>query len=115
MNIFAISLKTIPSTQLLAELNALLTPDVEGLVVGMPLNLKGEQHRKAQDIIGVISTIKTEFPDLKIFEIDERFTSKIAQQLLIQSGIKKEKRKEKGLIDAKAAELILQTFLDQRR
>lgn len=81
----------------------------------MPFNLKGEKHNKAQDIIKVIETIKNAFPDLKIVEIDERFTSKIAQQLLIESGMKKEKRKEKGLIDAKAAALILQTFLDQRK
>lgn len=115
MNIFAISLKTVPSAQLIQELKTLITTECEALIVGMPFNLKGEKHTKAQDILKVIETLKTAFPDLKIIEIDERFTSKIAQQLLIESGIKKEKRKEKGLIDAKAAALILQTYLDQRK
>jgi len=114
LNIFAISLDTIPAPSLLTELKKIINPDCEGLVVGLPLNLKGEKHHKALQIETTIAKIQTEFPSLKIISIDERFTSKLAQQYIIASGIKKEKRREKGLVDAKAAAIILQSYLDQK-
>lgn len=55
------------------------------------------------------------FPDKPIHRVDERFTSKMAFQSMIDSGLKKKQRQNKGLIDTISAALILQTFLDTRR
>ncbi|MEQ8425443.1 MAG: RuvX/YqgF family protein, partial [Cyclobacteriaceae bacterium] len=54
------------------------------------------------------------FPDLPVKEVDERFTSKIAFQTMIDGGMKKKDRREKGNVDKISATLILQTYLDSQ-
>jgi len=112
LDILATPLKTIPAGTLLAELKNLITPEVKGLVVGMPYNLKGQTEQKAKSILAIIETIRDAFPDLLIIPFDERYSSKIAQQQILASGRGKKARQEKGLVDRQAAAIILQDYLD---
>ena len=62
-----------------------------------------------------VEELGNQFPDIDIYMIDERFTSKIASQTIAKSGKTKKKRQEKGLIDTVAAVLILQDFMKMKQ
>lgn len=83
-------------------------------VVGMPRQMDGSDSQSAQHVKGFVRTLRRKFPDVEITTIDERFTSKMAAGSIAQSGLSKSKRQEKGLIDAVAATLILQSYLERR-
>ena len=85
------------------------------IVVGMPLNLKGEKGQKAVEVERFMEKLKEAF-GIELVVWDERFTTKMAQQTLIDMGTrKKERRENKGRVDAMAAALILQSFMDQTK
>ena len=65
------------------------------------------------DILKFINKLTNKYPTIPIKRVDERFTSKMAFQTMIDSGMSKEKRKNKALIDEISATIILQTYLDQ--
>ena len=86
--------------------------DIEFAVVGMPLNLKGEEGVKAAEVRRFIDELK-EHLGLEVVIWDERFTTSLAHHYRLASGIgKKQRRNKKERIDAAAAALILQGFLD---
>ena len=85
------------------------------VVVGMPYTLKGEKGMKAEEVDKFVGTLKEKL-GLEVVTLDERFTSSIAKQTLIQMGTtKKQRRTDKGKIDAMASAIILQSFLDQTK
>lgn len=84
---------------------------VETIVVGEPKRLHGEASQIEEFIAKFILKINQSLPNIKVVRVDERFTSKMAFQSLIDSGVKKSKRKEKGLVDEVSATLILQSYL----
>ena len=89
--------------------------DIGLVVIGMPFTLKGEKGIKAEEVDKFIARLKEKL-SVDIVPWDERFTSRIAQQTLIQMGTtKKQRRTDKGKIDAMASALILQSFLDQTK
>jgi putative Holliday junction resolvase len=61
-----------------------------------------------------VNFFKKEFPDIKVERVDERFTSKMAFQTMIESGISKKARRNKALVDQISATIILQSYLDSR-
>lgn len=92
--------------------NYIKDEDVETFVVGKPLQMDGTASQSAQHIVGFIRKLKKVYPGIQIIEIDERFTSKIASRIIAESGLKKSKRQEKGLVDSVAATIILQTYME---
>ena len=100
----------------LTALSEIIEAENVGLVVvGMPLNLKGEKARKAQEVEGFIEHL-SESTGAEIVQWDERFTTSIARQTLLEMGTKKqERRREKGRVDAMAAAILLQGYLDSRK
>jgi len=90
------------------------TQGIHLIVVGMPLNLKGEKAQKAQEVEKFIERLKEE-SGREIVVWDERFTSAMAQQTLRSMGTKKSDRRKKGQIDSMAAAIILQSFLDSTK
>jgi len=86
--------------------------DVEGFVLGKPLNLNNELNEIAVEISKFKELLSKIFPDKYIEEIDERFTSKMAFQSILDSGTKKKKRQDKSLIDVVSAVIILQNYLE---
>jgi RNAse H domain protein, YqgF family len=87
---------------------------VDEVVIGLPIDLKGNMSEVEQDIQKFIEEFKSEFPEVSVVRFDERFTSKIASYFISQSGKNKKQRQEKGLIDKVSATLILQQYLEQK-
>jgi len=88
--------------------------NVEAIVVGLPVDLKGNISEVETDILGFIENFKKEFPQIEVHRLDERFTSKMASFFISQSGKSKKQRQQKGLIDKVSATIILQNFLEQK-
>lgn len=88
--------------------------EVEAFVVGQPFRLDGRASDIETEILSFIEKLKKEFPDTPIHRVDETFTSKISQQSLIDSGVKKKDRRNKRLLDSVSATLILQDYLASR-
>ncbi len=86
--------------------------EVDGFVVGMPVNLNGADTDATSHVRGFLKRLKAQFPDKKIIEADERFTSKMAAAAILQSGAKKKDRRQKGNIDKVSAAIILQSVLE---
>jgi putative holliday junction resolvase len=87
--------------------------DVGILVVGLPLNLKGREEQKAVEVRSFIEELKKTV-EIPIRTWDERFTSTMAKQALIDMGIGRKKRREKSRVDQIAAAVLLQSFLDAK-
>ena len=91
------------------------TEGISLVIVGMPLTLKGQKGKKAEEVDQFISRLKQE-TSLEVVTWDERFTTSIAQRTLIEMGTKKkDRRNKKHNIDAMAASIILQSFLDSTK
>ena len=83
------------------------------IIIGKPYDLKGNLSVLEENIISLIKLLKTKFPDIFVYRIDERFTSKIAKQTIAISGASKIKRRNKENIDKISATLILQSYLNK--
>jgi len=103
--------------------NALLIPfltdyiskeSVDKIVIGYPLNLDGSETHITSDVEQFINKLNKLFPSVIVIKEDERFTSKMAVRALIDSGVKKMKRRDKKLIDKMSAVLILQSYLEHK-
>lgn len=86
--------------------------EVDTFVVGKPLQKDGSQALVEVDIKNFIKKLQNQFPSQSIERHDERYTSKIAFQSMIDGGLKKKQRADKGMIDQVSATIILQSYLD---
>ena len=115
MQIIASALDTVETNKVLGFLNNYFQLNkVESIVVGLPKDLKGNMNELEVEISIFVENFKKTFPEISVFRIDERYTSKMASFYISQSGKSKKKRQEKGLIDRVSATLILQNFLEQK-
>ncbi len=86
------------------------------VVVGYPLNLSGGKSKQTEIVEGFIDELREKLPEnVELVKWDERLTSKMAESFVIDSGMKKKKRREKSNIDILSAVFILQSYLDSRR
>jgi len=114
LNLFAQPLTTIFSTEFESWIKTYLQKEtLSAFVVGMPKRLSGEDTHSTERVRQFIDWLKQNFPEIPVYTIDERYSSKEAQDQIIQMGKTKIQRREKGLIDTVAATLILQTYLQQ--
>ena len=115
LGIFASALDTIDSTKLIDYLKNYATAErILAFVVGYPVNMNGEPSEAQADVDVFLGKLKTAFPEVPVHLEDERFTSVLAQRVMIDGGMKKSERREKGSVDRISAALILQGFLDRR-
>lgn len=117
LQIIAQALETIPNNSRTFEAIAEIVQreQVGCVVVGMPLNLKGEKAQKAQEVMEFMKQLQKNI-DIEILTWDERFTSSLAHDTLLRMGTKKkERRTNKGRVDSMAAAIMLQSFLDSRK
>ena len=115
MKIIASGLDTVETRFLMDFLKKYtIENSVEAIVVGLPVDLKGNISEIETDILGFIENFKKEFPQIEVHRLDERFTSKMASFFISQSGKSKKQRQQKGLIDKVSATIILQNFLEQK-
>lgn len=89
--------------------------DVSTIVMGKPTQLNGEDSENMRRIEPFFNRLKKLFPEKNIVYYDERFTSVLAHQAMITSGIGKKARQNKGLVDQISATIILQDYLESKR
>ena len=115
LQIIATGLDTLPTPQLRDWLAKTVgQEEIEAILVGYPTRMDGSDSHVTEEVRELIHHISTKFPQIHVHKWDERFTSKLAMDALIQSGISKKKRREKGRIDQMSAVLMLQEFLQGR-
>jgi putative Holliday junction resolvase len=90
------------------------SPGVAGFVLGWPLQADGTPSSSMKEVRQVELWLQQTFPTVPIFHQDEFGSSQEAMQQMVQSGIAKKKRAQKGAVDSTAAAVILQRYLDQR-
>lgn len=88
---------------------------VEAVVVGYPRKLNNEASEAVRYINPFLRKFQQKYPEMKLELADERFTSKLAFQTMIDGGLKKEKRQDKALVDGISATIILQSYLEEER
>jgi putative Holliday junction resolvase len=116
LRIIATPLETVLTHELLPFLkNYLLREVVDEFIIGMPKTLKNEDSEIAPEVRKFILILKRAFPDKPVHEVDERFTSSMAQRAMIEGGMKKKDRQVKGNADKISATIILQSFLNTIR
>lgn len=112
MKMIASGLKTVDSRILMEELKSLIPKEsIDTLVVGEPKFTDGKPMQLEKNILFFIEDVQKLFPNLNIVRMDERFTSKMAFQTMIDSGLKKKQRQNKGLVDEISATILLQNYL----
>jgi len=89
--------------------------NVETVVVGYPKQMNNEASESVRYINPFLKKFQIQYPDMKLEILDERFTSKMAFQTMIDGGLKKQKRQDKALVDGISATIILQGYLEQKR
>lgn len=113
--IIASPLGVVPTEQLVPFLVDYINREkVDILVVGEPRDLRGRDTNSSNKVREFYRRLRNKFPAIPIHLVDERFTSKIAQDAMIRGGMKKKDRRNKGNIDKISATLILQSFLERR-
>jgi len=83
-----------------------------GIVVGWPLTPQGEPTHATPLVIEYMKQLEKKCRGVKLYKHDERYTSKQAMKLMVESGVPKKKRHKKGRLDQAAAALILNQFLE---
>lgn len=92
----------------------LKTEQVQTFVVGKPKQMDGTDSQSASHVLGFVRRLRKTYPQINVEELDERFTSKMASAVILESGVKKSKRKDKGIIDTVSATILLQDYLSSR-
>jgi len=102
--------------EIIQELEKIINEkEIDAIVVGYPINMKGEKTSTTLLVDKFINELKKKFPNIAIEKLDERLTSKMAQQTLILSGTKKSDRQKKSNTDLISATILLQNYLDMKR
>ena len=115
LQIIASGLTTIPSETAIAFLIDYFSKEnVSKVLIGEPKQMNGEPSESTPIIEKFVTAFKTAFPEIQIIRVDERFTSKMAIKTMIDSGLKKKQRQNKGLVDEIAATILLQDYLTRK-
>ena len=113
VRIIATALTTVETSHALAYIKEYCArEEVDLFVVGDARHMDNTPSESMQLIEPFVAKLRETFPDKEIARVDERFTSKMAFQTMIDSGLKKKQRRDKGMIDQIAATLILQTYMN---
>ena len=116
MQMIAFGLTTVASETAISFLKDYFGKEkVEKVILGEPKQMDGTPSQSAEIINKFLETFKSNFPDMPVERVDERFTSKMAFQTMIDSGLKKKQRQNKALVDEIAATIILQDYLRYKK
>lgn len=110
--IIATGLKTVETPKLISFLKDYFSKEeVELVIVGMPVNWDDTATHATPLVQKFIKEFQKNFTSIPIKEVDERFTSKLASQAMLQMGLKKKQRQNKAMLDEIAATIMLQEYL----
>ncbi|MEO8719484.1 MAG: Holliday junction resolvase RuvX [Ginsengibacter sp.] len=114
LQIIATGLTTVDSQELISFLKKyFLREEVELIVIGDPKNLDDSDTHATPLVREIIKKLEKEFPNIPITKVDERFTSKMAKQAMIDMGMKKKDRRNKRNVDEIAATIMLQEYMNK--
>ncbi|MER3498751.1 MAG: Holliday junction resolvase RuvX [Chitinophagaceae bacterium] len=112
LKIIATGLTTVESKQLISFLkNYFSKEEVERIIIGEPKNLDDSDTHATPLVEKIIEELQKNFPAIPVEKVDERYTSKLASQAMIEMGLKKKQRQNKALVDEIAATILLQEYL----
>ena len=115
LQIIATGLTTIESPTLITFLKEYFKKEeVELIIIGEPKNWDESDTHATPLVKKVIEKINKEFPKIPLQKVDERYTSKMAKDAMLEMGLKKKQRREKALVDEIAATIMLQEYLQSR-
>ncbi len=115
LQIIASGLTTVPTDGLIGFLKDYINKEnVTLFIVGKPKQMDYSDSESEELIIPFLKKLEKTFPTIPIERVDERFTSKMAFQTMIDSGLKKNQRKNKALVDEISATIILQSYLSRK-
>ena len=116
LQIIANGLTTVPSHTIINFLKDYISKEpVELTIVGLPRQMNYEESESMQYIKPFVKKLQKELPDIPVEYFDERFTSMMAHQTMIDGGLKKKQRQNKALVDEISATIILQGYMEGRR
>jgi len=109
-------LATVPSHELLKFLEDYFRKEpVERIVVGLPKQMNNQPSESMKYIEPFVRSLKKKWPEMPVDYYDERFTSVLAHQAMLEGGLKKKDRQNKALVDQISAVIILQSYLESKR
>lgn len=115
LQIIAGNLATVPTHTLMQFIKDYISREqVDLIVIGQPTQLNGQPSESMKYINPFVNRLRKEVPDMPLMMYDERFTSTIAHQAMIDGGMKKSDRRDKNRVDAIAATIILNDYLQSR-
>lgn len=115
LQIVAGNLATVPTHELLQFIKDYTAREqVERIVIGLPTQLNGQPSESMKYITPFVNRLRKELPEMPVVMYDERFTSTIAHQAMIDGGMKKSDRRDKSRVDAIAATIILNDYLQSK-
>lgn len=113
LGMIAGALATVDTPRIFDFLNEYLkVNDCNRLVIGYPLTLRNEPAEVTREIDRFIERFASLYPYIEVIKYDERFTSKLAFDTILASGIRRRKRRDKAVIDRISATIILQNYLE---
>lgn len=116
LQLIANGLTTVPTHTLLDFLLSYVSNErVDRIIVGLPKQMNNELSDNMKNIEPFVRSLKKRLPDIPVEFVDERFTSVLAHRTMIDAGLKKKDRQNKGLVDEISATIILQSYLESRR
>jgi len=115
LKIIATGLGTVETARLVSFLkDYFLKEQVELVIIGMPVNWDDSATHATPLVQKFVKEFQKNFPSIPIKEVDERFTSKLASQAMLQMGLKKKQRQSKAMLDEIAATIMLQEYLQHQ-
>ena len=116
LQMIANGLTTVPSGELTRFLADYVSREpVERFVVGFPKQMNNELSENMRYVEAFVKHLKRTIPDIPVEYYDERFTSVLAHKAMLDGGLKKKKRQDKGLVDEISAVIILQSYLENKK
>lgn len=114
LQIIATALTTVESPKLIDYLKDYFSKEtVELILIGEPKNWDDTDTHATPLVKKIIERLRKEFPNMLLKTVDERYTSKMASQAMVEMGMKKKQRQNKGMVDQIAAAIMLQEYLRQ--
>ena len=115
LQIIATALDTVETPKLFPYLDRYIAENsIQEIVVGLPIRMHGEVGQLEVEIQKFLTKFKAKHPSIPVFRQDESFTSILASQAILDSGVKKMKRRDKSLIDKVSATIILQSYMESK-
>ena len=116
LQIIANGLTTVPTSELMDFLLKYVEKEpVERIVVGNPKQMNNEDSENMKRITPFVNLLKKKLPQIPVEMMDERFTSVLAHQAMLDGGLKKKARQDKALVDEISATIILQSYLESKK